>query len=469
VVRFNGGPQAAHHVVTRDGRVHCFSQFGAATLVPGVETYLTHPVAVDPLAWIAEANALASLGVTDAASRTLIDTRCVIVTPFHKHLNRIHELARGDAQHGSCGKGVGQALLDREKPGLPVLRVGDLADQALTRRRLSLLQHVKVDQAEQLLAQTSDPSTRASIQVNLQALQRPDLPLLLADHYHRWSTQSGVRVRDASAWADWITASGTVIFEGAQGVLLDRHYGFWPHITPSRTTLANVWSLLEDLVPRSDIRTLGVLRLYNTRHGAGPMVSEAPTLSARLPEPHNALNDWQGMFRVGHFDLVTARYALDIIGGVDGLALTHLDRLPDLGTFPVCTAYHYQGEMDGHAFFEGRTLGHAMEVHRVRMPPSNTLPTPDHQRTLTRLLGLCQPVLRPLLKGRENTPDACRTILDWVASAGLATPVRWISTGPSAEHKRQLTPTAGAARTPRLQKAGSLSPPTHTPVLSVRL
>src|SRR5262245_25683269 len=94
VVRYNGGPQAAHYVVTPEGRSHCFAQLGSGSLTPGARTFLSRFMVVDPLALAREAEALASLGVSGALRRLTLDERCVVVTPFHKLVNRIQELAR---------------------------------------------------------------------------------------------------------------------------------------------------------------------------------------------------------------------------------------------------------------------------------------------------------------------------------------------------------------------------------------
>jgi adenylosuccinate synthase len=128
---------------------------------------------------------------------------------------------------------------------------------------------------------------------------------------------------------------GRCVFEGAQGVLLDEWFGWHPHTTWSTTTFANAAELLGG---RDAVR-LGVVRTYTTRHGAGPHPTEDAALAADLPEPHNGADGLQGTFRRGHFDAVAHRYAVAVAGGVDALALTHLDapgRAPELG---ICTAY----------------------------------------------------------------------------------------------------------------------------------
>jgi adenylosuccinate synthase len=108
VVRFNGGAQAAHNVVTSDGRHHTFAQFGSGSFIPGVRTHLSRFVLVDPLALAGEAAHLASLGVRDALDRVTVDRDALLATPYHRAANRARELARGDRRHGSCGMGIGE-------------------------------------------------------------------------------------------------------------------------------------------------------------------------------------------------------------------------------------------------------------------------------------------------------------------------------------------------------------------------
>ena len=113
VVRYNGGAQAGHNVITPDGRHHTFAQFGSGSLVPGTRTYVSRFMLLDPLAMLAEERALQGLGVRDALARTAIDRRALITTPFHVAANRIKEVARGDARHGSCGMGIGETMADQ--------------------------------------------------------------------------------------------------------------------------------------------------------------------------------------------------------------------------------------------------------------------------------------------------------------------------------------------------------------------
>lgn len=366
VARFNGGPQAAHHVVTPTGQTHCFAQWGSGTLVPGVRTWLAQPMWVDPLALSKEQQALHRLGITDAYARLTIDPRCGIVTPFHTSLNRLRETLRGADRHGSCGMGVGEAWHDSQRGTGPVLRWQDLRAPKLA-QQLAQIQADKIAQAEALLQ--AAPAIAPAAQTYLHELQLPHLPHWLADYYRQMACNSGINTAGPECLHPALEAGQTLIFEGAQGVLLDKDYGFSPYITPSSTTFASARAVLAEL-PAVPLYRLGVLRAYSIRHGAGPLVTEDAALTAALPEPHNGQSVWQGAVRLGWFDAVAAHYALQVSGGIDHLLLTQLDRLTGRTRIPVCTAYH-------------NTAGQPITLQ--------TPQTPKQQRQLTQQLAHCLP------------------------------------------------------------------------------
>jgi len=345
VVRFNGGAQAAHNVVTPDGRHHTFAQFGSGTFVPGVRTHLSRFVLVDPLALAAEAGHLLALGIRDALDRLTVDRDALLVTPYHRAANHAREIARGPARHGSCGMGIGAtaayALAHDDAP-----RAGDCLDPARLRAGLAA---VRDWYRAGFPAGPPVPDP-----VDCAAAFRDfgeHVAIVEGDHLHR------------------LLRTGKVVFEGAQGVLLDEWHGFHPYTTWSTTTFANAETLLAEAGEQA--LRLGVLRTYATRHGPGPFVTEDPALAR--PEPHNGAGPWQGEFRIGHLDAVAIRYALDVTGGVQALALTPLDA--EVGR--VCRAYL----MDG------------VPVERLPTGPPGDL---DRQAELTRRLLAARPVYAPL-------------------------------------------------------------------------
>ncbi|MDG4766010.1 adenylosuccinate synthetase [Solwaraspora sp. WMMD406] len=379
VIRFNGGGQAAHNVVLPDGRTHTFAQFGAGTFHPGVRTHLSRFMVVDPLALAGEATHLAALGVPDALDRLTVDGDALLATPYHRAANQAREIARGADRHGSCGMGVGESMSYALAHPDTAPRVGDCADPGLLRQRLTLLR---------------DRLTR-----ELGPLDAPPV----ADTVAAYVAFAGrVSIVDGSETSRLLRA-GTVVFEGAQGVLLDEWHGFHPYTTWSTTTFGNVDTLLAEARLPGAVTRLGVLRVVTPRHGPGPLVTEDPTL--RPAERHNGANPWQGRFRFGHFDAVAHRYALDVAGGVDALALTHLDLV---GRHPLrlCAAYDW--------------------TDRLPTGPPGDL---DRQAALTERLLASRP--RYAAGGPGRDPAA------WVAAveAALGVPVRLTSHGPTADDK----------------------------------
>jgi adenylosuccinate synthase len=426
VVRYNGGPQAAHHVVTADGRVHCAAQLGAGALA-GIRTHLARTVLVDPLALHAEAEALVRLGApgvaspADALARLTIDPRSIVVTPLHAAANRILELARGANRHGSCGRGVGQAQLDAERGAVPSLSMAELAHKDALAQKLAAIARAKIDLAEQHVE--AEPAAERSAEdedaLRTELARLKDRAFLEAvvtafDEVRR-GAGAAVRLDEAPRF------DGPVVLEGAQGLLLDRDHGFFPYVTPSRTTFASADACIAALFPeepgcpRRPVVRVGVLRAYATRHGAGPFVTEDGELGRVLPEPHNGTHPWQGRFRVGPFDAPAARYALRVAGGVDALVLTCVDRLVDAsrrrGAPPPRAAIAY--DRDGAI---------------VRDLPT-VFPHDAPRDARTAWWAACTPRFVDLPRDPER-------LVAWFESPeALGIPVRCVSTGPTAAAK----------------------------------
>ncbi|WDZ86164.1 adenylosuccinate synthetase [Micromonospora cathayae] len=394
VVRFNGGAQAAHNVVLPDGRQHTFAQFGAGTFRPGVRTHLSRYVVVDPLALAAEADHLTSVGVPDALDRLTVDGDALLATPYHRAANRAREMARGADRHGSCGLGVGESVAYGLAHPDEAPRVADCRHPERLRRRLTLL--------------------RDRLTAELGPLDAPPV----ADCLPAFTGFADrVRIVDGTYLAGVLRA-GTCVFEGAQGVLLDEWHGFHPYTTWSTTTFANAETLLTEAGLAGSAQRLGVLRTTTTRHGPGPLVTEDPALP--FTDPRNPTNPWQGRFRFGHFDAVAHRYALAVAGGVDGLALTHLD-LTGRPDSPAQRAPGTGCPTDGGPA-PLRICRRYDTLDRLDPGPPGDL---DRQAALTARLAAARPVY-------DDGPPT-----DWVAAveAALDVPVTLTSHGPTAADK----------------------------------
>lgn len=411
VVRYNGGAQAGHRVVTDEGMEHVFSQFGSGTLVPGVGTFLSRFMAINPLNMLTEEEHLQTLGIRDAFQRTAIDSRALIITPFHRAINRLREIARGTRRNGSCGMGVGETFQDEVVSPYEVVRAGDLKDEVLLKAKLHLWQQRKWKEVQLLLSHL--PATE-DVVAALAELQEEDAIAWYINQYSHFSKQA--QVVDSEYLADALSSTHPVVFEGAQGVLLDARYGFWPHVTKSNSTFTNAETLLRECEYKGEVQKVGVLRGYATRHGAGPFVTEDSALSSALPDVANELNPWQGEFRVGSFDALASRYAIAACGGVDSIALTCIDRLKVFPTVEVCTAYKTPA---------GKVM---VDI------PITTQPTHAQQQDLSNLLREATPVYDSL----EHVPNMNGGTDGYVQflETQLNIPITILSYGPASKDKQ---------------------------------
>lgn len=412
VFRFNGGSQPAHNVVAPDGTWHCFAQFGSGSLNPGAQTVLSRDMLVDLERLAIEASVLQRKVAEDVWSRLTIDPDCLLITPMQAMLGRMREIARGKDAHGSCGHGVGETVFDAEA-GLS-LRVRDMLAGRTGMQRIDAIADAKIAEAARLASE----HPFEELNLLLGQIREIDTEAL----YCRYLlTLERMTVEAAASILRRNGSDHAIIGEGAQGALLDRRGGFIPNVTKTDTTRHNAVVLLRE-AGIDEPFTLGVLRAYGHRHGAGPFVSEDSSLRERFADPHNFENRWQGAFRVGWLDLLALRYGIRLNGRVDALSLTGLDRLSGLERIRVCVAYVTP---DGRRFTE----------------------IPENLRAEERaaLVASCSPEWIELpgwsediasVRRRDDLPRNARAYVRFIESGdGLATPAAIISVGPSAEQK----------------------------------
>jgi adenylosuccinate synthase len=377
VVRFNGGAQAGHNVMTpadarSSARHHTFSQFGSGTFVPGVRTLLIDPMIVHPTALLVEADVLNGIGETDALSRLMIDAQCRITTPFHQAAGRLRELLRGADAHGTCGVGVGETVRHAIEHPEQTLRYSDLrpADATGSRSLPDRLQEIRKTLLDEFAPRCLEGSATA-FSTELHLLRDETAAA-------RWMASACALARHCPPASfeeirDRLTQDGCVMFEGAQGVLLDEWRGFHPHTTWSSINTAAVDDVVARFGLESPLEHYGVMRTYLTRHGSGPLPTHDAALDDLLPEPHNSAAGWQGRFRRGHPDAVLLRYALDVAGRLSGLLISHLDVLQRGVPLRWCERYSIVPPLP-------------QWPQRLERIPPGVGQDLDHQQRLTRLL-----------------------------------------------------------------------------------
>jgi adenylosuccinate synthase len=217
----------------------------------------------------------------------------------------------------------------------------------------------------------------------------------------------------------WLRDTDDVIFEGAQGVLIDAEAGFHPYTTWSNCTAANALEILAQITPDADTFQIGVVRSYAVRHGAGPLPTETDGLASLIAE-HNQYNEWQGAVRYGWFDSVLARYALSVASGIDFLTVTHLDMLSHLEEWRYCSAYTDFAGLDA-ADIGAASMDGALTYLRYKSSLSL-----EERTQFTKALSKVTPVL-----------EACRAedkIVIQKLERLVGKPVGIVSDGPSAEN-----------------------------------
>ncbi len=380
VVRHNGGAQAAHNVVTNDGRHHEFSQWGSGTLA-GVPTYLSRFMVVDPLALSPEAEHLREVGVDRPWEMLTIDPRALVVTPYHRELQRAREESLGKSRHGTCGMGIGEAVRQH-------------LDSPSTSVRWDDLRYPQ--QAKLKMGWTQAWCGREFGGGDYRRLFGEN-PNVVAEELAEAILYVG---------GDQKLLGPGRLFEGAQGVLLDQDYGYHPHTTWSKTTFQNADTLCREAGMDMPHR-IGVTRAHSYRHGPGPFPTE--DVGFKPKEPHNEDDEWRGAPRYGPLDLVLLDYAIGCCGGVDELAVTHLDQpMPN----PVYA-------------LEGPTG----VVMRIPVPKN---PTPERQRALGAWLDHSRPASH--LVAASHTPNAGH-LRRYLSTFGVRVGVE--SYGPTSADRRE--------------------------------
>lgn len=288
VIRHNGGAQAGHTVTLPDRRTHVFHHVGSGSFA-GASTFLPRFFVANPIVLAQELAALGRLGVVP---RIVADENGLLTTPWDMMINQFVEEARGGTRHGSCGLGFGETIERCLDPSfatpLALLR-GDLG---LLRDRFDRIRREWV------------PARLTRLGIPASWLEKRGL-ILSEEGFEQAVTMSVAMLGHldlAGSPAEALPVDAPLVFEGAQGLMLDQTRGAFPHVTRSNTGLANVAALAAEL-GLDRVETVYATRGYVTRHGAGPLAHEqAEAPSPLFRDPTNRPNPWQGTLRFAPLD-----------------------------------------------------------------------------------------------------------------------------------------------------------------------
>lgn len=393
VVRFQGGNNAGHTIVNDQGEFK-FHLIPSGILYPHVMAMIGNGVVVDPRVLCDEIDTLTKRGCSAANLRLSMNAH--LIMPYHLLLDAAHETQLGKRKIGTTRRGIGPAYTD--KAARLGIRVQDLLDKKILRQKLDTAIHEKNDLLEKVY--------------NSPGVDRFEV----MEQYAEYADKLSPYIADVSLLIDKALKRGEkVLFEGAQGTLLDIDHGTYPFVTSSNPIAGSACvgagvgpTLIDDVT--------GVCKAYTTRVGEGPFPTELDgELGDHFVDKGNEFGTTTGRKRrCGWLDLVILKYAVRL-NGLTGLAITKLDVLSGLDQIQVCSMYEY--EHDGKS--------------------ENYIDFPPHQSIFYH----CQPVYQNLPGWKEDIsgarklgdlPPEARDYLELISEES-GVPVKMVSVGPGRE------------------------------------
>ena len=322
IVRFQGGHNAGHTLVI-DGTTYKLHALPSGVVRGGKLSVIGNGVVLDPWHLIQEIETVRGQGIEITPDTLMIAENTPLILPIHGELDRVRETQNSVAKIGTTGRGIGPAYED--KIGRRSIRVADLGDDAtlVTRVDRALVHH---DALRRGLGM--EPVDRDALLDSLRAIA----PEIIQYAAPVWRTLAAKR-RDGAR----------ILFEGAQGALLDIDFGTYPFVTSSNT-MAGMAAVGTGMGPDAVNFTLGIVKAYTTRVGEGPFPTELEDADGqRLGDRGHEFGTTTGRKRrCGWFDAALVRQTCTV-SGVDGIALTKLDVLDGFETLKICTGYRLDG------------------------------------------------------------------------------------------------------------------------------
>ena len=384
--RYAGGHNAGHTVIFNNHK-YILQLIPSGILRPEKKAVIGAGTVVDPAALVAELENLKRSGI-EVRGRLFLSDRAHLIFPYHREMDKAAESARGAAAIGTTSRGIGPAYED--KMARRGIRVCDLFDAAGFKEKL-----------ERVIAEKNAIS-RATYGHPLETAGIYDQYMELAAHIHGLVTDTGVLLNHA------LDNGESVLFEGAQGTMLDIDHGTYPYVTSSNATSGGVATGL-GVAPTRIGGVVGVTKAYTTRVGSGPFPTEMPDLDAQaLRERGKEFGAVTGRpRRCGWLDLVVLKFA-KMLSGIDSLVVTKMDVYDTQPEIKVCTGYQYRGKVLENMPADVETLTQVEPVY---------VTLPGWQRAT------------PGIRSVKELPEAARNYLNFI-SEQLQVEIGMISTGP---------------------------------------
>jgi adenylosuccinate synthase len=390
VVRYQGGANAGHTVIV-GGEKYVLHLIPSGILHEGRVNVIGNGLAVDPLALLDEIRGVRERGVSVTGANLRLSSSAHVIFEHHRRIDQLSERWLGEGRIGTTGRGMGPSYAD--KAARTGLRIGDLLDSERCRTRLKAA-----------LAEKNAVIERVHGETPLDLDAQLDCYMALGDELRPFVGDTGAEVRRAYA------AGKSVLFEGAQGVMLDIDHGTYPFVTSSSTGTNGIPAGAG--FPAKDIdRAVGIAKAYCTRVGEGPFPTEDHGADgAAIRDAGNEYGATTGRpRRCGWFDAVAVRYALEL-NGAEGFVMTNLDVLTGFSEIHMGVAYEQGGERLTD-YPAGQPLEQVQPVYES---------CPGWTEDITAVREF------------EDLPEAAKSYVRWVEEA-VGYPILMLSVGPDRE------------------------------------
>lgn len=323
VVRSQGGSNAGHTVIAH-GQKYVLHLVPSGILWPGKVNVIGNGVVINPTSLVEEMTYLRNLGVSITPENLLISDRAHVVLPIHKEIDAAQEEALGDQKIGTTKQGIGPTYADKAR------RIGIRMVDFIDPVRLKSVLEARIKTANEELARLNWPKADPAVTL--------DAVMAAADELRAHITNT-IPVLNKAA-----KAGKTILFEGAQGAMLDIDFGTYPFVTSSNTSAGGCCTG-SGVAPTRIDKVIGVCKAYTTRVGAGPFVTEDAEIADYLHGLGREFGATTGRpRRCGWTDGVVLRFSA-MFNGFDEMAMTNLDGLDDRDTIKICTAYKMGDEV----------------------------------------------------------------------------------------------------------------------------
>ncbi|GGM10720.1 adenylosuccinate synthase [Dactylosporangium sucinum] len=342
VVRFSGGNNAGHTVVTPDGQKFALHLMPSGALWPNAAIVIGNGVVIDPKVLLTEIDGLAERGVD--VSRLMISGDAHLIMPHHRALDRVVERYLGSSRIGTTGRGIGPAYGD--KVSRMGIRVQDLLDPGILRKKLEIV-------------------LRERNQVLFKVYNRKEIDVdAVVEEYLTYAERLRPYITDTRAvlWRG-LEEGRTVLLEGAQATMLDMDHGTYPFVTSSNPSAGGA-CVGSGIPPTAITQVIGVTKAYTTRVGSGPFPTELfDDNGVHLRKVGREYGTTTGRERrTGWYDAVVARYATRL-NGITDLVVTKLDVLSGLEKVPLCVAYEVDGKRTDDMPMTQTEFHHAVPIY----------------------------------------------------------------------------------------------------------